>query len=91
MNEAERLAALNLPLDRLRSPEDRRVECVEFEVDGWPKPIRLNLTLDWGVGVGGGLWAAGMLLINQLASRPAPFQEQMKGCRILELVLIGDT
>jgi len=86
MNEAERLAALNLPLDRLRSPEDRRVERVDFKVDGWPEPIRLNLTLDWGVGVGGGLWAAGMLLISQIASRPEPFQMQMKGRRVLELV-----
>jgi|AntAceMinimDraft_5_1070358.scaffolds.fasta_scaffold374355_1 hypothetical protein len=86
MNEAERLAVLNGPLDRPRGPDERRVQCVEFSVEKWPAPLRLSLTLDWGVGVGGGLWAAGKLLISQIASRPETFQEQMKGRRVLELV-----
>ena len=42
---------------------------------------RLRLRCDWGVGIGGGLWAAGLLLSEKLAA----WGFSMRGKRVLEL------
>ena len=39
----------------------------------------------WDVGIGGNLWVAGLMLVNELDSRARYFRAWMKGKRVLEL------
>lgn len=88
MDDAECLAQLSRPLPN-HQKRSLEVVPVSFEIgencDGCHEAIKLTLTCDWGVGIGGGLWSAGMLLCNQIASRPSFFRSRLNGTRVLEL------
>ena len=74
----ERLEILVAPI---RAANDVRTEAREVEFGA----AKLRLNLDWGVGIGGGLWSAGMWLCRQISSRPEVFRRLVKGRRVLEL------
>lgn len=73
-------------------PPPRAVEVVksarkteECTLDLGPPFGALRLEVDWGVGIGGGLWSAGLLLCRQLAARSDFFRALCDGRRVLEL------
>mmetsp|Transcript_16689 Transcript_16689/g.34026 ORF Transcript_16689/g.34026 Transcript_16689/m.34026 type:complete len:252 (+) Transcript_16689:56-811(+) len=74
-----RLAILNQPL---RTSGNKGIEFRNF---AFANGTCLNLEVNWGVGVGGGLWPAATLLLNQMARRLDFFQSRVKGRRVLEL------
>lgn len=45
----------------------------------------LSLACDWGVGIGGGLWSTGLLLIEHLCTHAALYDEALRDRRVLEL------
>ena len=53
--EQETLQNLSQPLSNASTPETR---VMVFKVPG-EEDLKLSLELNWGVGVGGGLWSAG--------------------------------
>ncbi|CAM9945424.1 unnamed protein product [Ectocarpus sp. 13 AM-2016] len=57
-------------------------EVKEVELDGRGK---LKLEVNWGVGIGGGLWSTGILLTEHLAKHAALYDLVFKGKRVLEL------
>ncbi|CBJ26565.1 conserved unknown protein [Ectocarpus siliculosus] len=57
-------------------------EVKEVELDGRGK---LKLEVNWGVGIGGGLWSTGILLTEHLAKHAALYDRVFKGKRVLEL------
>ncbi|CAM9096186.1 unnamed protein product [Ectocarpus sp. 4 AP-2014] len=57
-------------------------EMKEVELDGRGK---LKLEVNWGVGIGGGLWSTGILLTEHLAKHAALYDLVFKGKRVLEL------
>lgn len=79
---ATRLALLNQPL----TPATAR-KAAEFRqfAFGDQVPSTLTLEIDWGVGVGGGLWPAATLLLNQFSHRRSFFKSRVDGQRVLEL------
>lgn len=55
----------------------------------------LSLACDWGVGIGGGLWSTGLLLIEHLCKNATLYDGILRGKRVLELGsgtgLVGET
>lgn len=66
-----------------RTPREKKATTVtEVTLEGRGE---LNLACDWGVGIGGGLWSTGLLLIEHLCKHAALYDEVLKGKRVLEL------
>lgn len=45
----------------------------------------VNLECDWGVGIGGGIWSTGRLLVQHLCKHAALYDGVFRGKRLLEL------
>ena len=89
---------VELPLEKRRPGGDNNNDDDDDDDDDASAAdvARLELRCDWGVGIGGGLWAAGLLLSRHIAARSASCYgggEQdggahslsMRGKRVLEL------
>mmetsp|Transcript_24928 Transcript_24928/g.56142 ORF Transcript_24928/g.56142 Transcript_24928/m.56142 type:complete len:252 (+) Transcript_24928:103-858(+) len=83
--EAARLQILDQPLERDRTGEKPNEVDVSLVLPDSKQEVKLRLVADWGVGVGGGVWSAALLLCRQIASRETVFRAQMQGRRVLEL------
>ncbi|CAM9753043.1 unnamed protein product, partial [Ascophyllum nodosum] len=45
----------------------------------------LRLGCDWGVGIGGGIWTTGLLLVEHMSEHSALYDDVFRGTRVLEL------